>query len=84
MRSLSDAEAATPADEAAMEEVPLMAGAPTTSDGAAASPSELPGANREEEEGTCRICLENAPFDELEEPCACKGTLQVRTQPLPP
>ena len=28
--------------------------------------------------GVCRICLETDPIAELDEPCACKGSLQVK------
>lgn len=63
--------------EAAMEEVPLMTGAPTGSESNAE-----PGANSSGEiptsSGTCRICLETSPLEELEEACSCKGSLQVR------
>jgi hypothetical protein len=55
--------------EAAMEEVPLMASVPTESPEQGASGENV---------GTCRICLETAPMEELEEACACKGSLQVR------
>lgn len=29
------------------------------------------------ETGVCRICLETEILDNLDQPCACKGTLQV-------
>jgi hypothetical protein len=65
--------------EAAMEEVPLMTTAPAESgssgpeQGANSPPSgEIPSSS-----GTCRICLETSPLEELEEACACKGSQQV-------
>ena len=62
--------------EAANEEVPLMTGAPAESgssaEQAANSPRGIPSSL-----GNCRICLETSPLEELEDACACKGSLQV-------
>lgn len=56
----------TSSSEVPLEEVPLIADSSASSSSAAASAK-----------GVCRICLEDAPLGELEEPCSCSGTLQV-------
>lgn len=52
--------------EVPLEEVPLI------DENKASSSSDAASAK-----GVCRICLEDAPLGELEEPCSCSGTLQV-------
>jgi hypothetical protein len=69
MGSLEDVEAAT-------EEVPLMTGVPAGS-GSGAEQGETSSGEIPSSAGTCRICLETSPLEELEEACACKGSLQV-------
>lgn len=75
MRATVDSAAST-SDDGSMEEIPLMAEEPRSS----GAPGEARGdieSGSSHEEAQCRICLETSTLEELEEPCACKGSLQV-------
>lgn len=59
---------------AAFEEVPLLSSSNDMTENAINIEAHGVSAS-----GVCRICLEDAPANELEEPCSCSGTLQVRS-----
>ena len=70
--------ASSSSDDECMEDVPLVAEQSMNSGATGATPSDRECGSPTNGEAHCRICLETSPFEELEEPCACKGSLQVR------